>query len=103
MCYFIFNFINLYPIKFTVQINDVEEYMIIIIFLILIEKICFNNYFYSHQTLSFFIIIILFLYFLITNIIQSKFKLFYIIFILKCYSYSFRYQIIKIYKYEILY
>jgi len=95
MCYFIFNFIYLYPIKFSVPINDVEEYMIIIIFLILIEKICFKNYFYSHQILSFNIIIILFLYFLINNIIQSKLKLSYLLLSLKCYSYSFRYQLIK--------
>ena len=95
ICYSIFNSIYIYLLKMKYNRNDVEDYMIRIIFLILIEKKCFNNHFYSHKILSSIIIIILFLYFLINNIIQSKLKLFYLLLSLKCYSYSFRYQLIK--------
>ncbi len=95
ICYLIFNFISIYLSYNRNKINEVEDYMILIIFLILIEKICFENYFYSHQILSIIIIFILFLYFLISNIIQSKLKIFYILIFLEKYSESYKYHLIK--------
>ena len=89
ICNLIFNSIYIYLLKRNENINDVEYYMIIILFLIFIEIIYFNNYFYSHQILSFIIIIILFLYSLINNIIQSKLTLFYILILLENYNESF--------------
>jgi len=97
ICSLIFNSIYIYKYyeKYTIIQNEVEHYMIIIIFLILIEKISFKRNFYYHQKLSIMIIIIIFLYFLINNIIQSKFKLFHILFVFQYYSYSFKFHLIK--------
>ena len=96
ICNLIFNFICIYPIKVNINLNIVERYIIMIMFLILIEKFCFtNNYFYSHQILSIIIIIILFIYYLIYNIKESKFKIFHLLIFVKYYSNSFKYLLIK--------
>jgi len=94
ICNLIFCMIYFYLLKETINLIKVENYMIMFFFLILIEKKCFKNYFYFHQRLSFIIITILFLYFLINNIIQLKLKLFYLV--LQIYSISFRNQLIKL-------
>jgi hypothetical protein len=95
ICGLIFNSITIYLSYNRDNANEVEDYMILIIFLILIERICFENHFYSHQILSIIIILILFLYFLINNIIQSKLKIFYILIFLENYSESYKYHLIK--------
>ena len=96
ICYLIFNSIFIYLLQVNDNINDTEYYMRIIIFLILIERICLKNYFYSHQILSFTIIIILFFYFIINSIIQSsKLKIIYVLILIKFYSYSFRVHLLK--------
>ena len=45
ICYLIFNSTHIYLLKLKFNINDIKDYMITIIFLMLIEKICFKNYF----------------------------------------------------------
>ena len=90
ICYLLFNSISIYLLMDN-NIYEVRDYMRMIIFLILIERICSNNYFYSHQILSMIIIIILFLFSLINDIIQSKFKILYFLYFLHNYSYSFIY------------
>ncbi len=94
ICYLLFNSISIYLLMDN-NIYEVRDYMRMIIFLILIERICSNNYFYSHQILSMIIIIILFLFTLINNIIQSKFKILYLLYYLHNYCYSFTYYLIK--------
>ena len=94
ICYLLFHSISIYLLKNN-NIYEVRDYMRMIIFLILIERICSNNYFYSHQILSMIIIIILFLFSLINDIIQSKFKILFLFFFLHNYSYSFTYYLIK--------
>ena len=62
----ILNSIYIYHLKvdYNIYSNAFQYSMIIFIFSILIEKICLKNYFYSHQILSFIIIIILYIYFI---------------------------------------
>ena len=64
-----------------------DEFIIFILLYILLEKIIFNQF--SHQMISINIICIIFIYYLILNIIQSKFNLSYILFISSKYSYTF--------------
>ena len=96
ICNLIFNFIYIYPMKVEIDFNIVESYIIMIMFLISIERFCFkNNYFYSHQILSIIIIIILFIYYLIYNIKESNFKIFHLLLFLKYYSDSFKSFLLK--------
>ena len=98
ICCLIFNSIYIYKYynRSGIIKYDTENYLIIIMFLILIEKITFKNKLYSHQILSIIIFIILFIYYLINNFIKSKINLFfYILFLLQYYSFTFKYHLIK--------
>ena len=75
--------------------DKLEKDIIFILLYILLEKIIFNKYFYSHQMISINIICIILIYYHILNIIQSKFNLSYILFILSKYSYTFILVLIK--------
>ena len=61
----------------------------------LLEKIIFNEYFYSHQMVSIVIIFISCLFYFILNIIQSKLNLSCILLFLSKYNYSFSLLLIK--------
>ena len=65
------------------ELDDLEKNTTMIILLILIETFFFNKYIYSHQILSFIILIIIF--FLISKFIQSEIQYYNIISILQIY------------------
>ena len=94
ICILIFNSIHEY-ISFLSYTNQKEEFIFLFLFYILFERFIFKNYFYSHHMVSADIICILFIYYFILNIIQSKLNLSYILFILSRYSLSFSLLLIK--------
>ena len=76
--------------------NEMEEYVFIILFLILLEIIIFKKTFYIHQIISFIILIILFIFILFQIYMKSKIKLSsYPLNILQNYSYSLCLHLIK--------
>ena len=94
ICSLIFD--SIYEIKgYFNEINIIEEFITFVLFYILLERIIFNISFYSHHKVSVDIILILFIYYFILNIIQSKKYLSYIFNILINYSYSFSLLLIK--------
>ena len=92
----IFKFIYNYNIiKFDNKIKDIDIFIILILFLMLLEIFIFNKNIYSHQIISMSMIFIILLYYQISNIINSNYKLSYFLFILSSYSLSFNYLLIK--------
>ena len=77
------------------DVNQKDDFIVFILFFIMLEKLLFNQYFYSHQIVSIIMISILFLYYFFTNIIESKLNLLYFLFLLSKYSYTFILVLIK--------
>ena len=92
--FLIFNSINDH-LYYLITIDKKEDFIIFVLFYILLERFIINNYFYSHHMVSAYIIFILFIYIFILKIIQSELNLFYILLILANYSYSFSILLIK--------
>ena len=91
----IFNSIDNYIINiFKITIYK-GNYVTIISFFMIFERLIFNKYFYPHQFISIIIISVLFICYFIYNIFQSNLHLNYILFILSNYSYSFTIFLIK--------
>ena len=89
----ILNNIYYHNITISEKIKEIEYFIIMILFLMIIEIIVFNNNFYSHQIISIIIVFIIFLYHIIINL--KNLKLYYIIIILQYYSKSFSFLLIK--------
>ena len=79
----------------NIKIADFEDSFLIIFFLILIELIFFNKTFYRHQILSIIVLFIFYVYFLVKNYINVSLKLYYVIYLLQFYCYSFSLHLIK--------
>jgi len=88
------NFIDNYILNKLGSIKNDGNYIIVIIFFIFLEKLKFNNYFYSHHILSIIIILILFIIYIYINIIP-KYNLDFILLILSNYCYSLTIFLIK--------
>ncbi len=85
----IYNYIHL---NFKTNLNILERYITISLLLILIDLIFFKKHFYSHHIISIIINLFLIIYFIIT---KKKYLLTDIFFIIKYYSYSFSFFLIK--------
>ncbi len=85
----IYNYIHL---NFKTNLNILERYITISLLLILIDFIFFKKHFYSHHIISINVNIFLIIYCIIT---KKKYVLNDIFFIIKYYSYSFSFFLIK--------
>ena len=85
----IYNYIEFY---FKSNLNIFESYITISLLLILIDLIFFKKHFYSHHIISINLNVFLLIYFIIT---KKKYVLNDIFFIIKYYSYSFSFFLIK--------
>ena len=85
----IYNYIEFY---FKSNLNIFESYITISLLLILIDLIFFKKHFYSHHIISINLNVFLIIYFIIT---KKKYVLNDIFFIIKYYSYSFSFFLIK--------
>ena len=89
------NLIDNYILNTYGSIKNEGNYITVIIFFILLEQLKFNNYIYPHHFLSIILILILFLLYIISNVIKSKYNLDYILYILSNYCYSLTILLIK--------
>ena len=95
ICSIILLCIDNYSFIYDTNISEMEDLITTILFLILIEFIFFDKIFYRHQILSIIIIILSHIYLFVKKYIESSLKIYYILYILQFYCYSFSLNLIK--------
>ena len=95
ICSIILLCIDNYSFIYDTNISEMEDLITTILFLILIEFIFFDKIFYRHQILSIIIIILSHIFLFVKKYIESSLKIYYILYILQFYCYSFSLNLIK--------